>query len=498
MPSPSVDHTHPDYDLAVDAWRLVRDTAFGGGRKVKAEGYRYLPSVSGMSPADYNAYRHRALFYNATKRTLAAYVGFIFANNPEVEPGSEDPSTNVKMLLNDATMSGHTFYDYLKQATRNVVSLGRTGTLLEWADPAMANRPFVIRYETEDILNWRYDVVNGRRQLTMVALRECREVPSQDYFQPETEVRIRVLRLVAQGGPYCLAELFRKDVNGEWDKIDEQVPMRRTVPLDFIPFVFHNTMGDEACPSDVPLDDLAQVNVSHYCNSADIEQGRHICGLPTLVLAGFPLKGEYFLGSTQAIVSEEPTASAAFLQIDANSLSALSTGMEEKERQMAALGARMLEQQGQGNGPEAYQTVQIRQSGEVASLTDIAISCSETLSKVLRLARWWDDATVKTPDDLMEDVYVELNTEFTQPPMDPAKLTALLQAYQTNAISYEEFFRNMQKGGVISTEKKIEDELAAIEENPQNLPKPGDVPPNPGPGKPPAKQPPAKNPPAGG
>lgn len=488
----SVDQTHPEYEDAVDAWRLVRDTAFGGGRKVKREGQRYLPSVHGMTPTDYDAYRHRALFYNATKRTLQAFVGFLFANNPEVEIGgapADKATGNIKLLLDDATMAGHTFYDYTKQVARNVVSVGRTGTLVEWASPALANRPFLIRYETEDVLNWRYEVVMGRRQLTLVTLREHSEVQSEDYFQPETEVRIRVLRLVGGGGaPYCLAEVFRKDQNGAWDKVDEQVPMRRMVPLNFIPFVFHNVTGDDACPSDVPLDDLAQVNVSHYCNSADIEQGRHICGLPTLLLMGFPAKDTYYLGATQAIVSEEANADGKFLQIDAQSLSALSTGMEEKERQMAALGARMLEQQGSGSQAEAFQTVQIRQSGEVASLTDMAIACSQTLSRVVRLVAWWDDVSVKSPDDLMDEFYTEINTEFAQPPIDAPKLTALLQAYQTSAISYQEFFRNLQKGGVISPEKKMEDELKDIEDNPAGLPPPGEVPPNKAPGEgPPAE-----------
>lgn len=480
--APSVDNTHPDYDKAVNAWQLIRDTAFGGARTVKAAGQKYLPMCRGMEGMDYEAYKHRALFYNATKRTLAAFVGFIFANNPEVETGSEKPSGNVKLLLDDASMSGNTFYDYQKQTTRNVVSIGRTGTLVEWASPALQNRPFLIRYETEDILNWRYAVVMGKRQLTLVVLRESSEVASQDPMQAETEVRIRVLRLITDRMPYCVAETFRKDQNGAWDKIDEQVPMRKTTPLAFIPFVFHNTTGDEADPSDIPLDDLALVNVSHYHNSADIEQGRHICGLPTLVLTGFPLKGEYFLGATQALVSENPEADAKFLQIDGQTLQALKEGMQEKQQQMAALGASMLEKQSANGQAEAYETVQIRHSGEVSALTDIAISCSETLSRVLRLAVWWDDVSVPTPDSLMDDVYVELNTEFTQPPMDPQKLTALLGAYQTGALSYPEFFRNLQKGGVISTEKKMEDEQADIDKFPPAMPPPGDTPPNKKPG----------------
>ena len=44
------------------------------------------------------------------------------------------------------------------------------------------------------------------------------------------------------------------------------------------------------------------------------------------------------------------------------------------------------------------------------------------------------------------------------------------EASQTGAISYETYFENLQHGSVISSEKKIEDEKADIQDNPNRIP----------------------------
>ena len=44
------------------------------------------------------------------------------------------------------------------------------------------------------------------------------------------------------------------------------------------------------------------------------------------------------------------------------------------------------------------------------------------------------------------------------------------EAYQTGAISYETYFENLQHGSVVSSEKKIEDEKADIQDNPNRIP----------------------------
>ena len=73
--------THPDYDSALPAWLRARDV-FAGEDAVKAAGERYLPKLDSQSADEYNAYRARASFFNATARTVDGFVGLIFRREP--------------------------------------------------------------------------------------------------------------------------------------------------------------------------------------------------------------------------------------------------------------------------------------------------------------------------------------------------------------------------------------------------------------------------------
>jgi hypothetical protein len=493
-----VDSTHQSYDRAISAWTLVRDTAFGGSRIVKARGATYLPGAYGQNPQQYDEFLRRANFFNVTKRSLTAFRGFIFVENPEVELGAHEDEKNIEALKNDCTLSGRPLYDYSKDVVGDVLSLGRTGTLIDWADPALDDRPYFVRYDTEDIINWNYTVINGRRELSLLVLRERTSRDGEDEYKPDVVVRWRVCKLLRDADGYFVRyTVFEKLENGEFAQVDQKIPLRGLQPLTRIPFVFHNVRGEEAEPDEIPLEDLATTNIQHYQNSASHEQAVYLCGQPTLVLTGFKKDGEYVVGSTKAIVSEKAEATAEWLQIDSTSVSAISGAMEQKEKQMAALGARMLEQQSSGKQAEAFETVQIRQSGEVSALTDIAISCSLTLSRILRWAVWWDDRTIEKPDDLVDEVFVELNTDFTTTQMTPDQAAKLFLIYQGGGMSYEEFFYNLQSGGLIRSETEIEDEKKALKERPIDFPDGtgGPMPtPRPG-GAPPTKK---KPPPADG
>jgi hypothetical protein len=488
-----VDSHHPQYDETINAVTLVRDCAFYGSRVVKARGERYLPRLFQQDDSEYTAYVQRATFFNGTKRTLHAFSGFVFWNNPDFET----PDTMAE-FMKDCTMTGVSFFDYCKKVVKQVFSVGRTGTLVDWDSPANEDRPFLVNYNTEDIVNWRYARVNGKTMLALLVLKEQapEEITSSataDDYKAKKRTQYREIRLVqdAPGGqPYVSVTVYQSRAAAEapgapksqrkpnltgggsaFDVVDQKVPMRGLENLQEIPFIFHNTDGEDADLVNIPLEDVAAVNIGHYMNNADLEQGRHVCGCPTLVLIGFPMKGDYVLGASKAIVTETPTAKADFLQMSSSALESLENGLAEKERQMAALGAQMLTRQGSGaGGQEAFQTVQIRQSGQVSALTDMTIACSQTLSRVLQRTAWWLDRSVEDPRDIAEDVFVELNTDFTTQILDPAMLAALMQAYITGTISYEVYFDALQRGGMISSERTIEDEIAALANRPVALP----------------------------
>ena len=74
---------HPQYAENEGKWQKCRD-AFDGSEAVKARGETYLPKLGGQSSDDYDAYSERALYYNATARTIQGWLGCVFRKDPQI------------------------------------------------------------------------------------------------------------------------------------------------------------------------------------------------------------------------------------------------------------------------------------------------------------------------------------------------------------------------------------------------------------------------------
>jgi hypothetical protein len=152
--------THADCDAALPGWVRGRDL-LAGEDAVKAAGEKYLPRLEGQSDDDYAAYKARACFSNATRRAADAFVGMVFRKAPFVRlpedggqrskarngstspnplPGAERVTRStasgigkaMQVFVNDADMLGTSLFGYAKNVVREVISVGRSGTSVDW------------------------------------------------------------------------------------------------------------------------------------------------------------------------------------------------------------------------------------------------------------------------------------------------------------------------------------------------------------------------------
>lgn len=500
-----VDTLHPDYERMEPRWKRMRHV-LEGEDAVKEAGTLYLPALSGQSPAEYTAYKTRAQFFNATGRHHQSLQGFIFRKNPTVTvPDSMAP------ILADFTMQGLTAYDYTKIVVREVLGIGRFGSLVDWNDEE--NRPYCVGYQAEAIRNWRVERVRGQMLLTLLVLFERdgqhmslqappigdaatpagNGVPASnqsvtsgapDEFSQETFDQWRVYTLHESGGELfvrCQVYRRRDDKGGtadDFDVVQDFMPTRRGIPLARIPFVFHGPSHGLPEVDRIPLEDMALVNLSLYRTSADLEHGRHFTGLPTPWASGFPLdKGELKLGSTAAWVAEDAGAQCGFLEFTGAGLQTLEKAAESKKAEMAALGARMLEPE--AKKAEAFDTVAVRSAAETSALMNATVATTQSMSEVLRWLVWWT-GTAESPRDLVDAVATELNTEFTVMTLPADMMGQLVAAYLSGAMDWESFFWKMQQGEMFPPDAKPEEVLARI----QNGKPPGiQMPPEPPPGE---------------
>lgn len=453
-----VDTKHSDYTARTTEWSTCR-AAIAGQRAIHAGTTTYLPALSEQTDAEYSAYLARAGWFPATGRTLDGLVGMVFRHEPTLTAPAA-----LQDLASDITLSGIDLNGLARDVLRDVLGVGRIGLLVEFpqvngerpssaAAAAAANlRPYVTIYRAESIINWRIERVNNAMQPTLIVLAETYETRT-DPFTFEIAVQYRALFL--EGGAY-VQRVYRAGASGTFEQFGEDiVPLMAGAPLPAIPFY---PFGPERLTLDMqqsPLLALADLNVSHYRSTADLENGAHFTGLPTPFISGLTLEStdSIVLGSSRAIVAPDPSARAGFLEFSGAGLNTLETRCEKKEQQMAAIGARMLAPE--KSGVESEGTIVMRHSGESSVLASIATLTSSGMTAMLQMIAKWAG--------IAGEVDYQLSTDYVPTGLSAQELAELVKSWQAGAISWETLFANLQRGEIVAPDASAEDERERIE-----------------------------------
>lgn len=461
------DVIHPGYDKLKKRWGVMRDV-IEGHDAVQKRGETYLPKLSDQTPSEYESYKGRAVFFNATGRTVDSLTGMIFRKPPQTNGLDKGRMGEVAA---DITMTGIPLAQFAENLVQELLGPTRAGVLVDFPtvqrqegapitlDVAQREglRAYAVMYRAEQIINWRTMRVGGKTVLSLVVLRECDEqVSATNPFAMEQVEQFRVLKL--ENGLY-VQEIWRQQKGAGKSKTglvleETLMPLRDGKRLNEIPFEFFGAKGNQAEPDSPILYDMAVVNLAHYRNTADMEHGLHFTGLPTAYIAGVDTKDEYRIGSGVAWTFSNAQAKAEFLEFTGQGLGPLRTGIQDKEAQMAALGARILAPE--KSGVEAVETVTMKRQGETSVLGSLANATSRGLTRVLRLIAAWE----KEP----EDCSITLNTDYAVSRMSAQEIQALTAAVSTGNISWQSYYEALVRGEVVSGERTAEDERNLIAE----------------------------------
>lgn len=460
--TPNVSFKRPELVAMLPQYEVIRD-AIAGSPRVKAARTKYLPKpnahdVSEGNDRRYKAYLTRAVFYGVTGRTLRGLQGQIFMRDPVVEV-----PTSMDAIVEDTNGEGVSLVQLAKKVTGWVIPYGRAGLFVDY--PATNGqvtqqqleeqgiRPTITGYDPAQILNWRTRKRGAVSVLSLVVLEED-YVESDDGFEMKLGLQWRVLRL-SDSDEYSV-EIWRKTAAKSFTLF--QAPM---MPLDAngkpfrdIPFCFIGAENNDSEMDAPPMFDLADINMAHYRNSADHEENLYTSAQATPVVIGLSeaWADKYFkegvgLGAGSS-VPLPVGGDAKFIQ--AEDVSALATEMEHKERQMVALGAKLVEQQEvQRTATEADQ----EEASESSTLSNIA----NNVSLGFMWALGWAALFQGVPET---GIKVELNSDFSISKMTPAERAQTVSEWQAEAITFTEMRAALRKTGVATlTDEEAEKEI---------------------------------------
>jgi len=481
MPQPVDDITYVNSALTkvLPRYQKVRDCV---EQTVKDKATVYLPEPSTEMDATaraerYAAYLLRAVFYAVTARTLLGMVGQIYARPPQIQV----PAL-LQSMEADATGSGLSLQQLSVDTMYDVMACGRAGLYVDYpaldtpATVAQTQRgevkPTFTTYIPESIINWRTKVRGSKIVLSLVVLKETIDKPGQ--WNSEQIVQYRELRLLQTLVDGVLRDVYTVTVYQEedvaapvqtlgieksstattrqWKSVSVATPRdARGKPFDTIPFTFVGSMNNDAAVDELPLYDLAELNIAHYRNSADYEESCFIMGQPTPWFSGLTvewvdevLKGKVLLGSRSAVLLPE-NSQAGLLQVQANTMPL--EAMKHKEAQMVALGARLVE-----NRAVRRTLGEVQQSN--ASETSILASCANNVSAAYTWALQWACQFVGADPN---DCQFSLNTDFALTNMSAEDRIQLVADLQAGVITFEEARAQLRRVGIAT-----EDDTSAL------------------------------------
>lgn len=436
--------------LAVrERWELVRDI-IAGDQVLKEDGC-YLPYLNPHDQSDENkarnaAYVKRAVFYGVTARTLDGLLGLAFRKDPRTELPPK-----LMHLQKNADGAGNSIYQQSQSVLASVLALGRHGLYVDYDETD--SQPVIKSYRAEDIINWRAS--NG--MLSLVVLAE--EVEQPDGFGLNVIKQYRELAL--EDGRFICR------VHRPFDKgfeIKETVPRSTSkTSFNFLPFQFVGAQNNDFSIDKSPLYDLACLNLAHFRNSADYEDSVFFNGQAQPYIAGLTEEwrdhlekdGRAYIGSRYAFLLPQGGA-FGFAQPQPNTL--VREAMGHKERQMVALGARLLD-------PDAVATTATQNENDRETTTSVLSLCVSNVNEAYQqVIRWCGEyASAPLTDDQALGAY-KIGQDFSRRKIDPAVLQAMVAAWQAGVFAKPDLLAYLRSEGVIAVERtddQIEGDLEA-------------------------------------
>ncbi len=243
---------------------------------------------------------------------------------------------------------------------------------------------------------------------------------------------------------------------------DVVYPLKNGEYLDFIPFYILTDKGIEYEDITTPLIyDLAELNISHYKNSADWENELHMVACKTIYFPGWDKKAfgnPRFGGALAGPENCVPT------MIEASNKSGLADEMKNKEERMSVLGSEAISKQGRYVSSAA--TAKISSKAEASILTTLAVSLSAAFSEILTVLLEWDEH---------EDLAVEvvLNTDYYDEQVSGEELMKWMRVWQGGGLSFDAYYNMLEKREAYPanwTKEKEADRIKKSLEDLMNLP----------------------------
>lgn len=442
----AIDFQRKEYEEALAEWKLVNRCAW------EKDLDDLLPTIMAHDTSTENRernkqYRERASWFGATAFTMQGLIGTAFEDPPKIEL-----PTALEYLRTDCDGQGTDLQQQMQAGLSGILRNGRMGLFTTF--PALSEaasrqdvqdgraRATTHLIEAHRIINW-WTVKDGARvRLGGVVFTGARDV--REDYEIKSQPTLRELYL-DETGP--MDRTWVKEAKtGKWVP-EEALPIvgGNGQPLSDIPFVFMGAIDNTVSVDRPPLLALARLNRAHYRNSADFEEAAFYAGQAVPYIEpvdGMPSQEEletakasgWYIGSRQLVVGK-----MGFAQAEPNLISR--EAMADKEAQMKALGARLLD-------PGAVQKTATESAGEMRAQHSVLSLAASNLEDGYNRALRFASEFMAAPEGT-----VTMSKEYMRRDVADQRIAAFLNLWDRGLVGTAEAYRVLSGAGIVDPDK---------------------------------------------
>lgn len=446
-------------------WMKI-DTLLAGTEAMRAAGELYLPRYEEESAQRYSVRLNMTTLLNLTKFTLSNLVGRVFKNPiqfnqdvPEVIRGvveeagkkqvakekAEGLIENIDGQGDHVQVVAYRWFEqgFAKGLSHMLIDMPPAPVRADGLKPTLADtadrKPYWVPIAPENLLFAYARTVDGKQVLEMVRILE--EYSYLDKFNEVCGVQVRVLR----PGSW---EIWRyiEDKRGDKDWYVHDAGVMDVKDKDgrqYIPLVTFYTKKKGLMLSDVPLDDLADLNIEHWQSKSDQRNVLTAARFPILAVSGSTGEDDATgkkinIGPYQLLSTPDPNGKYYYVEHTGAAISAGRQDLRDLEDQMASYGAQFLKKKADIESA----TARILDSTEtISELQAIALNFKDALEQALKITADW--LSLPSGGSVTIDAGLSIS-------LDGTDLQTLTEARKNRDISRQTYLGEMKRRDVLS------------------------------------------------
>ena len=449
----------PSIELANHCWRLLDANFTDNNGKSKPIKQKYLPQEPAEPNKAYEARLGRATYTPIYRDSIRAYAGLL--NKFQLF----DVPKSLLDAEKDVDLQGESIQSFWNRCDEKALRDGGVYVMVDMTpeqgeinfldEQQNGRRPYLIAVERANVINWSIEYLGGRERLMHATIRQFRQKIIPGGYGVEIDAVYHVLRPE-------LVQTYRLEKQGrKWVQILEN-EVKTSVP--YVPLVWYGATDPHFAHGDLPLNGLAELSIQHFQMRSDLQELLHKCAMPVPVRTGAKIGPDgkptpLILGPNTAVDLDAEGGKFEFAEPSGRSLERHQAEIEHLESLMDRSSLNFL----YGANIKTATEASLRASQIASQVAALVRNKAASFNTVMRLWAVYSGEL----DQVKPESGIAINDSLINRPLGASEIAQLVNLYSQGILSKRTVLDELQRGGILDPDMKIDEEISRTEEDHQ-------------------------------